>query len=84
MHADLDFHVCVLAVCSNELLIPLGTLIERTLEGQLRLNAKRADVYNASLVRHTAVIRCDHRPRCERRPPRNGRLAWRDAGRIES
>jgi DNA-binding FadR family transcriptional regulator len=26
------------------------------LEGQLRLNAKRADVYNASLAEHTAVF----------------------------
>jgi DNA-binding FadR family transcriptional regulator len=55
VRADLDFHLCVLAACSNELLIPLGTLIERTLEGQLRLNAKRADVFNASLAEHTAV-----------------------------
>jgi DNA-binding FadR family transcriptional regulator len=56
VRADLAFHVCVLAACSNELLIPLGTLIERTLEGQLRLNAKRADVFNASLSEHTAVF----------------------------
>jgi DNA-binding FadR family transcriptional regulator len=56
VRADLDFHLCVLAACSNELLIPLGALIERTLEGQLRLNAKRADVYNASLAEHTAVF----------------------------
>jgi DNA-binding FadR family transcriptional regulator len=56
VRADLDFHVCVLAACSNELLIPLGTLIERTLEGQLRLNAKRADTFNASLAEHTAVF----------------------------
>jgi DNA-binding FadR family transcriptional regulator len=46
----------VLTACSNELLIPLGTLIERTLEAQLRLNAKRADVFNASLAEHTAVF----------------------------
>ncbi|BAN22163.1 GntR domain protein [Caballeronia insecticola] len=56
VRADLDFHLCVLAACSNELLIPLGALIERTLEGQLRLNAKRAEVYNASLAEHTAVF----------------------------
>ncbi|WP_404987346.1 FadR/GntR family transcriptional regulator [Caballeronia sp. LZ043] len=56
VRADLEFHLCVLAACSNELLIPLGALIERTLEGQLRLNAKRADVYNASLAEHTAVF----------------------------
>lgn len=54
--ADLDFHLCVFAACSNELLIPLGVLIERTLEAQLRLNAKRADVFNASLAEHTAVF----------------------------
>ncbi len=56
VRADLEFHLCVLAACSNELLIPLGVLIERTLEAQLRLNAKRADVFNASLAEHTAVF----------------------------
>ena len=56
VRADLRFHISVLAACSNELLIPLGTLIERTLEAQLRLNAKRAEVYNASLAEHTAVF----------------------------
>nr|WP_243843928.1 FadR/GntR family transcriptional regulator [Paraburkholderia caballeronis] len=55
VRADLRFHLAVLAACDNELLVPLGTLIERTLEGQLRLNAKRADVYNAALPAHTAV-----------------------------
>jgi len=56
VRADLRFHLAVLAACDNELLVPLGTLIERTLEGQLRLNAKRADVYNAALPAHTAVF----------------------------
>jgi DNA-binding FadR family transcriptional regulator len=56
VRADLEFHLSVLTACSNELLIPLGTLIERTLEAQLRLNAKRADVFNASLGEHTAVF----------------------------
>ena len=56
VRADLQFHLSVLIACSNELLIPLGTLIERTLEAQLRLNAKRADVFNASLGEHTAVF----------------------------
>jgi DNA-binding FadR family transcriptional regulator len=56
VRADLEFHLCVLAACSNELLVPLGVLIERTLEGQLRLNAKRAEVFNASLAEHTAVF----------------------------
>jgi DNA-binding FadR family transcriptional regulator len=56
VRADLRFHLSVLTACSNELLIPLGTLIERTLEAQLRLNAKRAGVYNASLAEHTAVF----------------------------
>jgi len=37
------------------LLVPLGTLIERTLEGQLRVNAKRAEVFNAALPDHTLV-----------------------------
>jgi DNA-binding FadR family transcriptional regulator len=56
VRADLQFHLCVLTACSNELLIPLGSLIERTLEAQLRLNAKRADVFNASLAEHSAVF----------------------------
>ncbi|CAH2809168.1 MAG: Transcriptional regulator, GntR family [uncultured Paraburkholderia sp.] len=56
VRADLQFHLSVLIACSNELLIPLGTLIERTLEAQLRLNARRADVFNASLAEHTAVF----------------------------
>ena len=56
VRADLRFHLSVLTACSNELLIPLGTLIERTLEAQLRVNAKRAEVYNASLGEHTAVF----------------------------
>jgi DNA-binding FadR family transcriptional regulator len=56
VRADLEFHLSVLTACSNELLIPLGALIERTLEAQLRLNAKRADVFNASLAEHTAVF----------------------------
>ena len=56
VRADLQFHLSVLAACSNELLIPLGTLIERTLEAQLRLNAKRADVFNATLGEHTGVV----------------------------
>ncbi|HEX3378734.1 MAG TPA: FCD domain-containing protein, partial [Paraburkholderia sp.] len=56
VRADLQLHLSVLTACSNELLIPLGALIERTLEAQLRLNAKRADVFNASLAEHTAVF----------------------------
>jgi DNA-binding FadR family transcriptional regulator len=48
VRADLRFHLSVLAACS--------TLIERTLEAQLRLNAKRADVFNAALAEHTAVF----------------------------
>jgi DNA-binding FadR family transcriptional regulator len=56
VRADLRFHLGVLAACSNELLMPLGSVIERTLEGQLLLNAKRADVFNASLTEHTAVF----------------------------
>jgi DNA-binding FadR family transcriptional regulator len=40
----------------DELLVPLGTLIERTLEAQLRLNARRAEVFNASMAEHTAVF----------------------------
>jgi DNA-binding FadR family transcriptional regulator len=55
VRADLHFHLGILAACSNELLMPLGALIERTLEAQLRLNAKRADVFNAALDQHTAV-----------------------------
>jgi DNA-binding FadR family transcriptional regulator len=54
--ADLRFHLGILAACSNELLMPLGPVIGRTLEAQLMLNAKRADVFNESLVHHTSVF----------------------------
>jgi DNA-binding FadR family transcriptional regulator len=69
VRADLRFHLNVLVACSNELLIPLGTLIERTLEAQLSLNARRAEVFNASLAEHTAVfeaIRDRNAPRARR------------------
>jgi DNA-binding FadR family transcriptional regulator len=56
VRADLRFHLSVLNACSNELLVPLGTLIERTLEAQLQLNARRAEVFNASMAEHTAVF----------------------------
>ncbi|HDR9492463.1 FadR/GntR family transcriptional regulator [Burkholderia stabilis] len=55
VRADLRFHLSVLAAGGNELLVPLGALIDRTLEAQLHLNARRADVYNASLAEHLAV-----------------------------
>ena len=53
VRADLRFHLSVLEAGGNELLVPLGTLIDRTLEAQLQLNARRAD--NASLAEHMAV-----------------------------
>nr|WP_293037880.1 FadR/GntR family transcriptional regulator [Paraburkholderia sp.] len=56
VRADLRFHLAMLAACRNELLVPLGALIARTLEGQLRVNATRADVFNAALPEHTAVF----------------------------
>ncbi|MEX3956664.1 FadR/GntR family transcriptional regulator [Trinickia sp. EG282A] len=56
VRADLRFHLGILAASCNELLMPLGSVIERTLEAQLRLNAKRADVFNAALGEHTAVF----------------------------
>jgi DNA-binding FadR family transcriptional regulator len=55
VRADLRFHLSVLEAGGNELLVPLGALIDRTLEAQLHLNARRADVYNASLAEHVAV-----------------------------
>lgn len=56
VRADLRFHLAVLAACRNELLVPLGALIARTLEAQLRINAGRADVFNAALPEHGAVL----------------------------
>ena len=73
VRADLQFHLSVLTACSNELLIPLGTLIERTLEAQLRLNAKRAEVFNASLAEHTAVFEAIR----DTRRRRGARRRWR-------
>nr|WP_206289344.1 FCD domain-containing protein [Burkholderia multivorans] len=55
VRADLRFHLGVLEAGGNELLVPLGALIDRTLEAQLHLNARRAHVYNASLAEHAAV-----------------------------
>jgi len=55
VRADLRFHLSVLEAGGNELLVPLGALIDRTLEAQLHLNARRAHVYNASLAEHAAV-----------------------------
>ncbi len=66
VRADLRFHLAMLAACRNELLVPLGALIARTLEGQLRMNAARAEVFNAALAEHTAVfdaIACRDAPR---------------------
>jgi DNA-binding FadR family transcriptional regulator len=57
VRADLRFHLSVLNACSNELLVPLGTLIERTLEAQLRLNARRAEVFNASMPSSRGIRR---------------------------
>lgn len=56
VRADLRFHLSILAACSNELLMPLGPLIERTLEAQLRLTATRAETFNVSLLKHTEVF----------------------------
>ena len=50
VRADLRFHLSVLEAGGNELLVPLGTLIDRTLEAQLQLNARRAD--STSLAEH--------------------------------
>nr|WP_175685288.1 FadR/GntR family transcriptional regulator [Burkholderia anthina] len=55
VRADLRFHLSVLEAGGNELLVPLGALIDRTLEAQLHLNARRAHMFNASLAEHTAV-----------------------------
>ena len=63
VRADLRFHLSVLTACSNELLIPLGTLIERTLEAQLRLNAKRARCVQCVAGRAYGGVRCDRRAR---------------------
>jgi DNA-binding FadR family transcriptional regulator len=83
VRADLDFHLCVLAACSNELLIPLGALIERTLEAQLRLNAKRADVFNASMAEHTAVFDAIVTRRAEAARRAMANLLGVTRGRIE-
>jgi DNA-binding FadR family transcriptional regulator len=83
VRADLRFHLSVLSACSNELLMPLGTLIERTLEGQLRLNAKRADVFNAALAEHTAVFEAIRDRDADRAQRAMARLLGVTRGRIE-
>ena len=47
VRADLQFHLSVLAACSNELLIPLGTLIERTPEDARRFTDFEQEVFHA-------------------------------------
>ncbi len=84
VRADLQFHLSVLIACSNELLIPLGTLIERTLEAQLRLNAKRADVFNASLAEHTAVFEAIRERNAAAARDAMARLLGVTRGRIEA
>jgi DNA-binding FadR family transcriptional regulator len=83
VRADLQFHLSVLTACSNELLIPLGTLIERTLEAQLRLNAKRAEVFNASLAEHTAVFDAIRERDCAAARAAMASLLGVTRGRIE-
>ncbi|MFL9940395.1 FCD domain-containing protein [Paraburkholderia graminis] len=84
VRADLQFHLGVLIACSNELLIPLGTLIERTLEAQLRLNAKRAEVFNASLAEHTAVFEAIRERDAAAARDAMARLLGVTRGRIEA
>lgn len=84
VRADLQFHLSVLIACSNELLIPLGTLIERTLEAQLRLNAKRAEVFNASLAEHTAVFEAIRERDAAAARDAMARLLGVTRGRIEA
>jgi DNA-binding FadR family transcriptional regulator len=84
VRADLQFHLSVLIACRNELLIPLGTLIERTLEAQLRLNAKRAEVFNASLAEHTAVFEAIRERDAAAARDAMARLLGVTRGRIEA
>lgn len=84
VRADLRFHLGVLVACSNELLMPLGSLIERTLEAQLRLNAKRAEVFNAALSQHTAVYEAIRARRPEEARAAMAQLLGMTRKRIEA
>lgn len=53
--ADLDFHLAVLNASGNELLIPLGYLIETALEQSFFLSAKVPDARKNSMPFHESV-----------------------------
>jgi DNA-binding FadR family transcriptional regulator len=53
--ADLDFHLAVLNASGNELLIPLGYLIETALEQSFFLSAKVPDARENSMPFHDSV-----------------------------
>ena len=75
VRADLRFHLSVLEAGGNELLVPLGTLIDRTLEAQLQLNAPRGRTTRRSpstwpsatrSACATRTVRAARWPRCSR------------------
>lgn len=69
---DLRFHLSILAASGNELLVPLGALIETALASSLKLSGSAPDALFHVLPLHRAVL-----DEIRRRNPRGARLAMR-------
>jgi len=69
---DLRFHMSILAATGNELLVPLGALIETALVSSIKLSGSAPDALSHALPMHKAVL-----DEIRRRDPNAARLAMR-------
>ena len=69
---DLRFHLNILAATGNELLVPLGALIETALASSMKLSVSDPDARFRALPMHKAVLDAIHR-----RDPNGAHLAMR-------
>ena len=69
---DLRFHLSILAATGNELLVPLGALIETALASSIKLSGSAPDALSHALLMHKAVLDA-----IRRRDPNGARLAMR-------
>ncbi len=67
---DLRFHLSILAATGNELLVPLGSLIETALASSIKLSGSAPDALFHALPLHKAVL-----DEIRRRDPNGARLA---------
>lgn len=70
---DLRFHLSILAATGNELLVPLGALIETALASSIKLSGSAPDALFHALSMHKAVL-----DEIRRRDPNGARLAMRN------